>query len=76
MRADNTRHILDAAHRRSEYTRAKAIQALRTLDAVPCPEPSAEGRRLECMCVVPVREHLPGHGTPGAPLGFTQRRCR
>ena len=24
--------------------------ALRTLDAVPCPEPSAEGRRLECMC--------------------------
>jgi len=24
--------------------------ALRTLDAVPSPEPSAEGRRLECMC--------------------------
>ena len=24
--------------------------ALRTLDAAPCPQPSAEGRRLECMC--------------------------
>lgn len=33
MRADNSRHIVDAARLRSEYTRAKAIQALRTLDA-------------------------------------------
>lgn len=33
MRADNSQHIVDAARRRSEYTRAKAIQALRTLDA-------------------------------------------
>ncbi|MFD5445992.1 DUF6262 family protein [Streptomyces tendae] len=33
MRADNSHHIVDAARRRSEYTRAKAIQALRTLDA-------------------------------------------
>jgi Family of unknown function (DUF6262) len=33
MRADNTRHIVAAAQRRHEYTRAKAIQALRTLDA-------------------------------------------
>jgi hypothetical protein len=33
MRADNTRHIIAAALRRHEYTRAKAIQALRTLDA-------------------------------------------
>lgn len=33
MRADNSRHIIAAAHRRREYTRAKAIQALRTLDA-------------------------------------------
>lgn len=33
MRADNSRHIIAAARRRGEYTRAKAIQALRTLDA-------------------------------------------
>jgi hypothetical protein len=32
MRADNSRHIIEAARRRSEYTRAKAIQALRILD--------------------------------------------
>ncbi|MFD7288473.1 hypothetical protein [Streptomyces sp. NPDC059863] len=32
MRADNSRHTVDAARRRSEYTRAKAVQALRTLD--------------------------------------------
>ncbi len=29
MRADNTRHIVAAAQHRHEYTRAKAIQALR-----------------------------------------------
>jgi DNA-binding IclR family transcriptional regulator len=33
MRADNSRHIDDAARRGSEYTRAKAVQALRSLDA-------------------------------------------
>ncbi|MCX4395107.1 DUF6262 family protein [Streptomyces sp. NBC_01267] len=33
MRADNSQHIVDAARRRSEYTRSKAIQALRALDA-------------------------------------------
>jgi hypothetical protein len=33
MRADNSRHIVDAARRRSEYTRAKAVQALHSLDA-------------------------------------------
>jgi DNA anti-recombination protein RmuC len=33
MRADNTRHIINAAHRRSQLTRAKAIKALRDLDA-------------------------------------------
>ncbi|MFI1202680.1 transposase [Streptomyces sp. BHT-5-2] len=33
MRADNIQHIVDAARRRSEYTRAKAIEALRALDA-------------------------------------------
>lgn len=33
MRADNSRHIIDAAQRRSEFTRSKAIQAIRTLDA-------------------------------------------
>jgi hypothetical protein len=33
MRADNTRHIVAAAQRRHEYTRAKVIQALRTIDA-------------------------------------------
>ncbi len=29
MRADNTRHIVAAAQHRHEYTRAKAVQALR-----------------------------------------------
>jgi hypothetical protein len=33
MRADNSRHIVDAARRRSQHTRAKAVQALRVLDA-------------------------------------------
>ncbi len=33
MRSDNSRHIVDAARQRSQYTRAKAIQALRTLEA-------------------------------------------
>ncbi|MEN8656167.1 DUF6262 family protein [Streptomyces sp. 21So2-11] len=33
MRADNSQHIIDAARRRSEYTRSKAVQALRALDA-------------------------------------------
>ncbi|MGW2512283.1 DUF6262 family protein [Streptomyces scopuliridis] len=33
MRADNSQHIVDAGRRRSGYTRAKAVQALRTLDA-------------------------------------------
>jgi hypothetical protein len=37
MRADNTRHIIAAAHQRHELTRAKAIQALRTLDAEGSP---------------------------------------
>jgi len=37
MRADNTRHIITAAHQRHELTRAKAIQALRTLDAQGTP---------------------------------------
>lgn len=32
MRADNSRHIISAARHRRELTRAKAIQALRTLD--------------------------------------------
>jgi len=37
MRADNTRHIIDAARQRRELTRAKAIQALRTLDTAGTP---------------------------------------
>ncbi|MGH3781117.1 MAG: DUF6262 family protein [Pseudonocardiaceae bacterium] len=37
MRADNTRHIIAAARQRHELTRAKAIQALRTLDAKGSP---------------------------------------
>lgn len=37
MRADNSRHIVEAARRRSEYTRSKAIQALRSLDATGKP---------------------------------------
>lgn len=37
MRADNTRHIVGAARRRHEYTRSKAIQALRELEAAGTP---------------------------------------
>ena len=37
MRADNTRHIIAAARQRRELTRAKAIQALRTLGASGAP---------------------------------------
>jgi len=37
VRADNTRHIIAAARQRRELTRAKAIQALRTLDASGAP---------------------------------------
>jgi len=37
VRADNTRHIIAAARQRRELTRAKAIQALRTLDASDAP---------------------------------------
>lgn len=37
MRADNTRHIIAAARQRREFTRSKAIQALRTLDASGAP---------------------------------------
>ena len=37
MRADNSQHIVEAAIRRSEYTRSKAIQALRSLDAAGDP---------------------------------------
>ncbi|WP_433204850.1 DUF6262 family protein [Nocardia sp. CA-107356] len=33
MRADNTRHLLAAAHHRHELTRSKAIRAIRELDA-------------------------------------------
>ncbi|MFG2638792.1 DUF6262 family protein [Streptomyces sp. NPDC048362] len=33
MRSDNSRHIVAAAYNRHEYTRAKAIQALREIDA-------------------------------------------
>jgi hypothetical protein len=37
MRADNTRHIIAAARQRHQLTRAKAIRALRTLDAEGVP---------------------------------------
>jgi hypothetical protein len=37
MRADNTHHIIAAAQQRHELTRAKAIRALRTLDAAGAP---------------------------------------
>jgi hypothetical protein len=33
MRADNSRHIVASAHRRSQITRSKAVQALRAMDA-------------------------------------------
>ena len=32
MRADNSRHIVDAARGRREYARSRAIQALREID--------------------------------------------
>lgn len=37
MRADNSSHIIDAARQRSEYTRSKAIQALKSLEAAAEP---------------------------------------
>ena len=37
MQADNSRHIVAAARRRSQYTRARAVQALRELDAAGKP---------------------------------------
>ncbi|WP_406300138.1 DUF6262 family protein [Embleya sp. NBC_00888] len=37
MRADNSRHIIEAAHRRSGLTRSKAVQALRALDTAGAP---------------------------------------
>jgi hypothetical protein len=33
VRADNSRHIIQAARNRHEYTRAKAVQALREIEA-------------------------------------------
>lgn len=37
MRADNTRHIVAAARHRHEYTRAKAVQALREAEKTGTP---------------------------------------
>ena len=37
MQSDNSRHIIDAARQRSQLTRAKAIRALRTMDAAGDP---------------------------------------
>lgn len=37
MRADNSGHLLTAARQRTELTRSKAIQALRSLDAAGTP---------------------------------------
>jgi hypothetical protein len=37
VRADNTRHIIAAARHRRELTRAKAVQALRVIDAEGVP---------------------------------------
>jgi hypothetical protein len=37
MQADNSRHIIAAAQRRSQYTRARAVQALRELDTAGKP---------------------------------------
>ena len=45
MRADNTRHIIDAARHRRELTRSKAIQALRVLDAKAHTSPSRRSPR-------------------------------
>lgn len=33
MRADNSRHVVEAARRRGQLTRSKAVQALRAMDA-------------------------------------------
>lgn len=51
MRADNTRHIIAAARQRHELTRAKAVQALRTLDA--------EGRPVTFEAVASAAGGLP-----------------
>lgn len=54
MRADNTRHIIAAARQRRELTRAKAIQALRTLDASGAPvtfETVAQAALLTELCL-------------------------
>jgi Family of unknown function (DUF6262) len=37
VRADNSRHIVQAARNRHEYTRAKAIQALREIETAGTP---------------------------------------
>ncbi|MEU7632494.1 DUF6262 family protein [Nocardia sp. NPDC049220] len=37
MRADNSKHLVAAAHHRHELTRSKAIQAIRELDAAGAP---------------------------------------
>jgi hypothetical protein len=34
MRADNSRHIVEAAHRRRELTRSKALKALQELETI------------------------------------------
>jgi AraC-like DNA-binding protein len=37
MRADNSHHVIDAAHRRSQATRHRAVAALRRMDNTGLP---------------------------------------
>jgi hypothetical protein len=74
MRADNTRHIIAAARQRHELTRAKAIQALRTLDADGRPisfwRRRSGSRDIPILALRPTRparrdRPTPRHASPG-----------
>ncbi len=84
MRADNTRHLVAAAQHRHEYTRSKAVQALReaeksgtlvTFDAVA----TAAGVSRSCLYTQPdlraeiERLRAASQRAPGGPLPIRQR---
>ena len=84
MRADNTRHIVAAAQHRHEYTRAKAIQALRELETAGGPVTfdavaSAAGVSRSWLYSQPdlraeiERLRASSRPAPGAPVPIRQR---
>ena len=84
MRADNTRHIVAAARHRHEYTRAKAVQALReaekpgtpvTFDAVASAAGvSRPGSTPSRTCEPRSSDSAQSHrGAPGGPVPIRQR---